>query len=119
MGAEQINPIRQTETATIAISTALAAAVDLFGGVLIGIQMPASWTAGSITFQASADGTTYRNLYKDDGNEMVIQAAAARYIAIDPTYLRSVRYMKVRSGTSGTPVIQVAERLLTLVLVPE
>lgn len=75
--------------------------------------MPSSWTAADLTFQVSTDnGTTYQNVYEEDGSEYVVTADASRFIAI--TGLPRVDAIKVRSGTSGTAVAQGAARTLTL-----
>lgn len=105
----------ETRAVTIDAGSALSAAVDLDGVALVGIQMPASWTAANLTFQVSADGVTYADLYNQSGSEVVVTAAANRYIALDPTLFQGIRRLKIRSGTSGTPVNQAASRTLLLV----
>ena len=57
--------------ATIAASASLSDVVRLPPGhVLVGIVMPATWTAADLTFQFSADNVTYQNAYEDDGTEL-------------------------------------------------
>jgi hypothetical protein len=77
--------------------------------------MPAAWTAASLTFQGSADGTTYGDLY-DAGTEMSTAAGASRVIHLDWTKFVGLRFLKIRSGTTGVPVNQGGDRVLTLVL---
>lgn len=89
--------------------------VDLDGVHLVGIQMPATWDAANITFQASADGVTFADLYNQSGSEVTVDAAAGRFIALDPTLFAGIRFLKVRSGTAATPVNQAAARTLILV----
>ena len=103
-------------TATIANGVALAGAVELGGSALVGIQMPAAWTAANLTAQISVDGTTYQDMYDDEGNEVTITAAASRFIQLIPSEWAGVHYIKLRSGTTGTPVNQGAARTLTLVV---
>jgi len=81
------------------------------------IVTPSSWTAADLTFQGKA-GIVYRNLFDDDGNEITVTAAASRMIILPPDLFRTVNIMKIRSGTSGTPVNQAADRTLTLILRP-
>ena len=100
-------------SATIANAASLSGAVRL-SGTLTGIQMPASWTAANLTFQVSVDGDTYQNVYDSSGSEFVVTAAAARYIPLNPADFIDGRWLKVRSGTSGTPVNQGAERVVQL-----
>lgn len=102
-------------TATIDNGASLSDAVHVRDQTLVAVAMPASWTAASLTFQASHDGTTYRDVYDAEGTEFEVAAAASRWIALDPADFASAAYLKVRSGTTGTPVNQGAERAVTLV----
>ena len=102
----------------IANGQSLSAAAQVGGYLLCGIIMPSAWTAAALTFQASKDGTTYNNLYSDGGVEHTVVADASRHIKIDPQDFAGVQYVKVRSGTSGTPVAQGAARTITLVVRP-
>lgn len=108
-----------TATATISNGTALSASVDLSAGRLGRIVIPAAWTTANITFQTSSDGTNFSNLYDSVGNEYTVTVAGPSTAIIIPlSDFLSVRYLKIRSGTSGTPINQAADRSLTLVLVP-
>lgn len=86
---------------------------------LFGIVMPSAWTAASLTFQVSADGTTYQDLYfNGSAVEIAIAggAVASGSLTIDPAIFSCWPYVKVRSGKSGTPVNQAAARTVQLVL---
>lgn len=106
--------------AAIASGEALSAEIDLNGQLPVAIVMPAAWTAASLTLQISIDddGAIFNNVYDDGGTEYTVTAAASRYIYLDPLVLVGVRKLKIRSGTSGTPVNQAAARTLTIVTVP-
>ena len=106
------------KTATIANGASLSDAIDCAVARLGRITLPAAWTAAALTFQVSPDGTNWFNLYDAAGTEYTAQAAASRAVIIPVADFLSVRYLKVRSGTSGAPVAQGAERALTLSLVP-
>jgi len=106
---------RNVQDATIANGASLSDAINLRGEVLVGIEMPAAWTAANLTFQASMDNATYLNVYSAAGAELVVTAAASQFIWVDPSNFAGCRWIKVRSGTSGTPVNQGAERLVGLV----
>jgi hypothetical protein len=108
--------IPTTTTATIANGASLSGAVNLSGWTLIGIDMPASWTAANLTLQASVDNSTWDNVFDSLGTEVTITAAASRFILLNPADFVSVRYLKVRSGTSGTPVNQGGARTITLIV---
>jgi hypothetical protein len=101
-------------TVTIASGQSLSPAFDAGAGRLAALVMPAAWTAAAITFQGSADGSTYADLYDDQGNEATVQAAASRAIALDvlAPLVGAFRYLKVRSGTGGAPVNQAAARAI-------
>ena len=103
-------------TFTIAAGASLSGAIDLKGADVIRIAMPAAWTAADLTFQVSDDaGTTFRNVYWDWGPEMVVDASTSMSIELSPFVgLHNIDQLKVRSGTAGTPVVQVAEALIVL-----
>jgi hypothetical protein len=113
-----MQPISSVSATIAAGATGLSGAVDLGYSALTGIVMPGTWVAASLTFQASADGTNYFNLY-DNGTEVSLTVAADRFIQIDPAKWRGIRYLKVRSGAAGAAVNQTATRVLTLVVTPE
>ena len=102
----------------IAVGTSLSAAIDLGNGNLAAILMPAGWDAAGLTFQGSIDGlSAFSNIY-DAGTELTLTVAAGRYQTLDPTKWLGIRYVKVRSGTSGAPVVQTADRVLSLLTIP-
>lgn len=105
-------------TATIASAASLSDAVDLAGKTLVGIAMPAAWTAANLTFQVSADGVTYYDLADIDGVEVIIAASASKVIQVPYAKWLGVRYLKVRSGGSAAAVAQATEREITLLAVP-
>lgn len=106
------------DDAVIAASGNLSSAVQIDGGKHIGLIMPSAWTAAGITFQVSMDGINYSNLYDDAGAEVAIVAAASTAIALDGALKEALmpwKHLKLRSGTSGTPVAQAAERTITVI----
>ena len=82
------------------------------------ILLPDAWTAASITFQVSADGTNFRDLYDENGNEIIYPAAANRAVIVNEPDMKRHNYLKIRSGTSSTPVNQGADRIITVVKIP-
>jgi len=105
-----------TQTAVlIGTGTALSAEVDLGIKVLVGIAMPAGWDEAALTFQGSIDGGTTWLEMQGASAVLTYSAAAGQFIAVDPTLWRGINAIKVRSGTSGTPVNQTANRTLTLI----
>jgi hypothetical protein len=103
----------------IASGTSLSAAVPLGSKVLIGIGMPAvGWDAAALTFQGSLDGgITWLELMNDASAAISAAVAAGQFIMLSTLFSwRAINHIKVRSGTSGAPVNQTADRTLTLVL---
>lgn len=111
-------------TVTIANGASLSGAVQLgypvgpsargVREVLVGIKMPGSWTSADLTFQVSTDNSAFYDLQTQTG-EASAKAAANQWVAVDPNLTRGVGYIKVRSGTAGSPVNQGGARVLTLV----
>lgn len=107
--------------ATIASGASLSDALDT--GLVhsmqkfVGVIMPNAWTTANLTFQGSDNNSTFSDIYDDNGTELTITAAASRAIGFrgeQQQVLSTFRFLKVRSGTSGTPVSQGAERILGL-----
>jgi len=111
-----------SKTVTISNATSLSGAVSVGHMAIAGVIVPSAWTAAAITFQAVlADGTTYGNVFDETAevsiasgsvaaNNVVMLSQAAR------EKLRGLNSVKLRSGTSGTPVNQGADRTIRLIL---
>ena len=108
-----------TATVTIANGASLSGAATITRGfALVGIEMPAAWTAATITLQvATATGAsaTFNNVYDTAGELALSQPAASRFLALPATLLLGAVQVKVRSGTSGAAVNQGAARDVKLV----
>ena len=103
---------------TIAEDASLSESIDLKHYALIGVLMPSGWT-DSLTFQVgfSINGTIqYFDVYDNDGNEIVAVGGSSRFVRIYPTELPAVKYLKVRTGTSGTPIAQGSNKTITLLI---
>lgn len=106
--------VTQVET-IIASGASLGAVVDCAGRVFCGIDMPAAWTAASLTFfAASAQNGTFKQVYRPDGSEYVVTVAASTFVPIPPLDFAGVRYLKIQSGVNGATVNQSADRTLLL-----
>jgi hypothetical protein len=97
------------------------AGIDTEGYLLQAIYMPADWTAGDLTFQAATtlDGTYY-NVYDDADAEVKVEVAEDRVVVLGTITknFAGIKFLKLRSGTSGSPVQQGAIRTLTLAFRP-
>ena len=102
---------------TILTDASLSDAVDLDGGKLEGVIMSAVWTAAGISFEGSYDNVTFYEV-GDGTAEVTYVADAGWLIAIPAGVLDGAgRYLKIRSGTSVAPVVQLlADRVLTLLV---
>lgn len=102
--------------------------VDLRNHDLLAIEMPATWTAASITLQGAvrndgAAGTslteTFQDVFDSAGAEVTITAVQGHYVVLTQAHrdaLQGLGRVKFRSGTTGTPVNQGAARILRFVL---
>ena len=113
--ANPVTRLSEAEAVTIASGQSITPAINLGGRIPVGVFMSAGWTAAGMTFQGSPDGSTYYDIHDANG-EINMTVSAGIYVAFDPTKLFGVNFLKVRSGTSGVPVNQGAERILTLML---
>lgn len=109
----------QTSTLEVAIGAAasLSAEIHLAGQRLFAIVVPAGWDAADITFQGAVSGGTFFDVYDEDDAEVVVEAAASRYILLNPAKFIGLQRLKIRSGTTGAPVNQTDAVTLALVLV--
>lgn len=98
-------------TATIAASGATSNALDFGGQQATGIYMGTAWGGtAAVSFLASHDGTTYSDLYVYNGTaELFVSTSvvgANRFVVLDPDDWKGIRYVKVRSGRTASPVTQ-------------
>jgi len=109
-------------TFTIANGQSLSAAIILNGWVPVRIHTPAAITGTVFTFQTAIGGSggTFNNLFDGvgAGAEYVVGMGTSRAISLISEDFRGVSVLKVRTGTSGSPSAQGAERTFTLVCVP-
>ena len=89
------------------VGSPVAGGVMLGADTLAGIQMPAVWTAASLTFQVSPDGgTTWCELYDDTGAEVTVVSPPAGSFIIFNTHAsyqwRGINAVKIRSGTAAS-----------------
>jgi len=108
----------EVQDVVIANGQSLSGTIALGAGgerQLVGLQMPAAWTAASLTFAVSFDGTTFVPLYWDGAEYTILAAggaAASLGVSLEPSAFAGWPFVRVRSGTSGAPVNQGAERTL-------
>lgn len=101
---------------TIASAGSLSSAIDLGVRSPVAILMPDDWDDADLTFDGSIDGVSFRPLFRDDGGEVTVVAVAGSWVVLQPVMFCSVRYLKVRSGPTDTPVPQSSARTLLLII---
>jgi hypothetical protein len=109
-------------TATIAAgdATGLSNAIDIGAAKYLGMIMPAAWTAAVLTFQSCDTlAGTYQNVYDASGEvSMAVSVSVNRTLNVAMWSLAPWRFLKLRSGTSATPVTQSSSRVITIVMKP-
>lgn len=114
--------IRTLVPFTIPNGTALSGEVNVADGQIVGIIAPAAWTAGGLTMQAlTAEPSALPKV--PVWGEVLVDAASAvwtitaitagayyGFAASSPLSLVAPGRVRIRSGTSGVPVNQGADR---------
>jgi hypothetical protein len=99
--------------ASILSGQTVGVAVSLAGVSILGIVTPAALTGTTITFQVSADGTTYVPLYDGTNTLVSFTVAVSRGYYLDPIIFASWRFVKLVSGAA-----EAADRVITLLVRP-
>jgi len=107
-----------TVPVTIGAAASLSGASTKILGQLVAIIPDASWTTNAVTFQGSLDGATFFDLWTAGAEYSVLAIPASKWQAVSQAVFTGVKYIKVRSGTSGTPVTQGSSTVITLVTRP-
>lgn len=100
-------------TFTWAAGASLSDEQDLAGYVPAALVMSATWDTANITLTATRN-SSHLDVYDEAGSEVTFVVAASRYVTLNPTPLRGLQKVKLRSGTTGTPVAQSAATTVTL-----
>lgn len=84
----------------------LSDVADCRAGQPVRLTMPGAWDDAPLTFQVSTDGKMFNDLYNHDGDEMSVVVTPGAGVIVPPEYLRSVAYIKFRSGMHDAPTPQ-------------
>jgi hypothetical protein len=99
----------------IPIGTSLSQALQLNGLFGEAIVMPAAWTAAGLSFEgADASGGPWQPLEDGLGVEMTVPVLASQTFLLPLGMLRTLNWLRLRSGTSTAPVNQLAARTVQL-----
>ena len=107
-----------TRSVTVANGASLSGALDVGDYTIVGVITDSAWDTNALTFQASADGVNFFNLYNEGTEVNFAGTVASTYHIIDPALMFGVRSIKVRSGTGATPVNQVGATVVTVIMRP-
>lgn len=102
-----------TMTVKIAASGTKTDAIDLGTARLAGIQIPSAWTTANVTFEVSADGTTFVPLYDQTGSVVTLTVGGTSRVVQAP-FADLLAYRSIKLVSTAT---QTAARSLILHLV--
>jgi hypothetical protein len=99
-------PLAIIDGPTIAAGDSLSDGIDCSSGEIVRITVPQEYTAANLTFQVSSDGNFYNDLFSSSGEEITVSAKPSTGIIMGERWVRSIGFIKFRSGTRDYPVRQ-------------
>lgn len=97
-----LHPIQSQLTATIASGQTTSGVVNLSGLLPVCLQMPATFTGTTVTFQGSFDGTVFQPI-NAGGVAYTETVTTSVMVVLDPTMFQGLKQIKIVSGaTEGT-----------------
>ena len=99
-------PLTIIDGPTIPAAESLSDGVDCSAGDIVRITVPQEFTDANLTFQVSSNGELYNDLYDEHGEEITITAQPDSGIVILGRWVRSLAFIKLRSGTREHPIKQ-------------
>lgn len=103
--------------ATIAVGASLSNGVNLGGQRVAAIVVPPNTEGSALTFQGSADGVNWYNLYADESGttEVSVAITVGAVNVLPRDIFAGIPHLKVRTGTAASPTAQTgADAVLTL-----
>ena len=91
---------------TIPAGESLSTAIDCAQGVPVAIAIPTTWVSAVCTFQISGDGEFFGDLFDLMANEITVNLEPGTVVRLDPEKNRGAAFIKLRSGSRATPVVQ-------------
>lgn len=93
--------------------------VSLEGFLLVGIALPAAISGSVLSFQIGLDTIgPWRDFYQTTGAEKTISISPSQHILVVPEDFAGVPMLRVRTGTAGSPTVQIQDAIITLILRP-
>jgi hypothetical protein len=102
-------PLVIVDGPTILKDESLSDGVDCSAGQIVRITVPQEFTDANLTFQVSSDGNLYNDLYNDEGEAITITAQPDSGIVVFGPWVRSIGFLKLRSGTREHPIEQIED----------
>ncbi len=99
-------PLAIIDGPTIAAGESLSEGIDCSSGEIVRITVPQEFTEANLTFQVSTDGNFFNDLFTDEGEEVTITAERNAGIVIQGRWVRSIAFLKLRSGSRDNPIKQ-------------
>ena len=94
--------LRLTDTVTIASSGTVSTSLTLENSrVPVAITTPAALTGTAFTFNASADGTTFRPLYYES-TQYTVTVSTSRHVGLNRLAFEGVKHVQIVSGSTET-----------------
>ena len=97
------------EQCTIAAAASVANGVYTQGRALVGILMPAAWTAASLGYDVSLDGVNWATAYDTNGNFEQTIVAASVFVCIPLSDAIFAPYLRLKSVVAASPTVNTAQ----------
>jgi hypothetical protein len=107
-----------TVNCIIRAGQALSESTNCSAGAVVRIQAPPAWTSANLSFQVCNDGNNYTDLFTRGGTEYQASVRAGTSVIINPAEWSVVafNFLRLRSGTRGSPIPQAADRVFVITL---
>jgi len=104
----------QVVPVAIPAGEAVSASIDTSVGEVAYVLMPGEWDGANLTFQISSDNVTFWDLFDQYGAEVMVACRSATAVRV-PLGVKSVGFMRIRSGRRDSPIAQSESRNFKIV----
>ena len=98
---------------TILAGQSLSDAIDMVsqqGKAIAGLLVPFDMPPIHVTFQLSQGPDDFRELWSVHGYQVAVMLNPGARMVFDTNWSLTADYMKIRTGTAATPIVQAANR---------
>ena len=104
---------------TIRKGESLSEAIDTGNGAPTMLYMPPGWNGKDVlSFQVSADGSKFSDLFTVNGIELVREIVRGTAVVVDTNFTSAILWLKIRAGTRDKPIPQDDERVFYITVAP-